>query len=62
MKLVFATHNKNKLKEVQSMLPADIELLTLDEIGCFEDIPETSPHYRRKRTAKGAICKREIWI
>ena len=33
MKLVFATHNKNKLKEVQSMLPADIELLTLDEIG-----------------------------
>ncbi|HET8839510.1 MAG TPA: non-canonical purine NTP diphosphatase [Flavobacteriaceae bacterium] len=42
MKLVFATHNPNKLKEIQSLLPKEIELLSLEEIGCFEEIPETA--------------------
>lgn len=42
MKLVFATHNKNKLEEVRAMLPTNITLLSLDDIGCFEDIPETA--------------------
>lgn len=41
MKLVFATNNLNKLKEVQSILPEHIELLSLKDIGCHEDIPET---------------------
>lgn len=41
MKLVFATNNLNKLKEVQSLVPAHIELLSLSDIGCKEDIPET---------------------
>lgn len=42
MKLVFATHNQNKLKEVQSLLPKTIELLSLNDIGCTEEIQETS--------------------
>lgn len=42
MKLVFATHNKNKLEEVRAMLPNNITLLSLDDIGCFEEIPETA--------------------
>ncbi|MFI1743064.1 non-canonical purine NTP diphosphatase [Thalassobellus sediminis] len=41
MKLVFATNNLNKLKEVQSLIPNHIKLLSLKDIGCFEDIPET---------------------
>jgi len=41
MKLVFATNNLNKLKEVQSLVPEHIELLSLSDIGCNEDIPET---------------------
>lgn len=41
MKLVFATNNLNKLKEVQSLVPAHIKLLSLSDIGCEEDIPET---------------------
>jgi XTP/dITP diphosphohydrolase len=41
MKLVFATNNLNKLKEVQVLIPKKIELLTLNDIGCFEDVPET---------------------
>ncbi|MDY8138381.1 non-canonical purine NTP diphosphatase [Aquimarina sp. 2201CG5-10] len=42
MKLVFATNNLNKLKEVQALVPSHIKLLSLSEIGCTEDIPETS--------------------
>ncbi|WNH09832.1 non-canonical purine NTP diphosphatase [Thalassobellus suaedae] len=41
MELVFATNNLNKLKEVQSLIPSHIKLLSLKDIGCFEDIPET---------------------
>ena len=43
MKLVFATNNLNKLKEVQALVPESITLLSLNDIGCFEDIPETAP-------------------
>ncbi len=41
MKLVFATHNPHKLAEVQSMLPENMNILGLNDIGCEEDIPET---------------------
>jgi XTP/dITP diphosphohydrolase len=41
MKLVFATNNLNKLKEVQEMLPDTIELLSLKDINCFDEIDET---------------------
>jgi len=43
MKIVFATNNLNKLKEVQTLLPKHIELISLKEIGCTEEIPETQP-------------------
>lgn len=42
MKLVFATHNLNKFKEVQSLLPDTIKLVSLTDIGCHDDIPETA--------------------
>ena len=42
MKLVFATNNLNKLAEVQKMLPTTIELLSLKDINCFDDIEETA--------------------
>jgi XTP/dITP diphosphohydrolase len=41
-KLVFATNNLNKIKEVQSLLPNSIEIISLESIGCLEDIPETA--------------------
>ena len=43
MQLVFATNNPNKLKEVGKLLPKEITLLSLKDIGCTEDIPETAP-------------------
>ncbi|MEO7976610.1 non-canonical purine NTP diphosphatase [Flavobacterium sp.] len=42
MKLVFASNNLNKIKEIQSILNGSIELLSLEEIGCNEEIPETA--------------------
>lgn len=42
MQLTFATNNQNKLKEVQNQLGSLFELGTLDSLGCYEDIPETS--------------------
>ena len=43
MKLVFATNNANKIKEVQALLPSSITLVSLADINCHEDIPETAP-------------------
>jgi XTP/dITP diphosphohydrolase len=42
MKLVFASNNKNKIKEIQLLVPNFIEILSLEDIGCFEDIAETA--------------------
>ncbi|UII75540.1 non-canonical purine NTP diphosphatase [Flagellimonas sp. HMM57] len=41
MKIVFATHNQHKLEEVRELLPSFVELLSLTDIGCLEEIPET---------------------
>ena len=57
MKIVFATNNKNKLKEVQALMPAGIELLSLEAIGCFEDIPETSPTIEGNAVQKAEYVK-----
>jgi len=42
MKIVFASNNQNKIIEIQSMLPESIEIVSLESIGCLEEIPETS--------------------
>lgn len=42
MKLVFASNNQNKIKEIQLLLPLTIQVLSLEDIGCFEEIPETA--------------------
>lgn len=41
LKLVFATNNQHKLKEVQAML-TNFEIVSLAEIHCFDDIPENA--------------------
>ena len=42
MKLVFASNNKNKIQEIQALVPNIIQIVSLEEIGCTEDIPETA--------------------
>lgn len=41
MKIVFATNNQHKLSEIRSILGESIEVLSLKDIGCDVDIPET---------------------
>lgn len=56
MQLVFATNNRNKLKEVQSLIPKHIKLLSLKDIGCFEDVPET------QLTIEGNAIQKAVYI
>lgn len=39
--LVFATHNQNKIAEVRKLLPSELRIISLYDLGCFEEIPET---------------------
>lgn len=41
MKLVFATNNKHKLTEIQQIVANNIQIQSLADIGCFDEIPET---------------------
>jgi len=55
MRLVFATNNMNKFQELKDLLPDNIELLALQDIGCNSELPET------KETLEGnAIQKAEF--
>ena len=56
IKIVFATNNKNKIKEVQKLLPRNIELISLEDIGCEDDIPET------QHTIKGNSIQKVNYI
>lgn len=42
MKLVFATNNKHKLQEVRDIIGSGVEVLSLNDIDCHDDIPETA--------------------
>lgn len=42
MKLVFATNNRHKLQEVKAIVGDRVEILSLSDIGCCDDIPETA--------------------
>jgi XTP/dITP diphosphohydrolase len=42
MKIVFASSNKNKIREIQALLPSTIEIISLEDIGFFDEIPETA--------------------
>ncbi len=41
MKIVFATNNQHKLQEIRDILGSDFEIVSLKDIGCHADIPET---------------------
>lgn len=42
MKLVFATNNRHKLEEVRAIVGDRVEVLSLNDIDCHDDIPETA--------------------
>jgi XTP/dITP diphosphohydrolase len=40
MELIFASHNENKVNEIRAVLPKDIHLLSLNDIGFYQEIEE----------------------
>ncbi len=56
MELVFATNNKHKLEELQAILGDRIKLLSLNDIGCDEEIPEEQP------TLEGNARQKSMYI
>ena len=57
LRLVFATHNTNKAREIQAIMPHGVLILSLDDIGCDEDIPETGSTLE----ANALLKARYIW-
>lgn len=52
MKIVFATNNGHKLEEIRQILGEGIEVLSLADIGCHADIPETGTTLEENATQK----------
>ncbi|WP_158828695.1 non-canonical purine NTP diphosphatase [Mucilaginibacter lacusdianchii] len=50
--IVFATHNNHKLQEVAAKTGNQLQLLSLTDIGCTEDIPETGVTFRENASIK----------
>ena len=57
MKLVFATNNAHKLEEVRAILGSGYEVLSLREIGCTADIPETADTFEGNALQKAHYVK-----
>ena len=55
-KLVFATNNEHKLQEVRAILKDRFQILSLKDIRCFDDIPETAD------TLKGNALQKAEWV
>ncbi|WP_099367067.1 non-canonical purine NTP diphosphatase [Sphingobacterium sp. 1.A.4] len=57
MELVFATNNAHKLEEVQQMIGDRFKLLSLADIGCHEDFPETGVTFKENAQQKTDYLK-----
>jgi len=54
MKLIFATQNQNKVNELKLLMPDSVELLSLKDINCHDDIPETASNLQGNASQKSA--------
>lgn len=61
-KIVFATGNKNKLKEAREILGATWQLASLTDIGCTEEIPETKGTIQGNAIQKAEYIKEKYGI
>jgi len=55
-KIVFASNNPHKLEELRRMAGSEIAILSLSDIGCHDDIPETSD------TLEGNALQKAVWV
>jgi len=60
MELVFATHNQHKMEEIKALIPSSIRLLSLNDIGCFQEIPETADTIDGNAIQKAEFVKNKL--
>lgn len=57
MKIVFATNNAHKLQEIRDILGESFDIVSLADIGCHEDIPETGATLEENARQKATYIK-----
>jgi XTP/dITP diphosphohydrolase len=58
--IVFATNNTHKLGEVRAIISGDINIISLSDIGCHDDIPETSDTLEGNALQKACYVKKHF--
>lgn len=58
MKLIFASHNQNKVKEINSLLEGLVSVYSLNDIGIIEEIPETGETLKENSFIKAQACEK----
>jgi XTP/dITP diphosphohydrolase len=61
-KIVFATNNEHKLKELRQILNGEFELLSLSDIGCTDEIPETGTTLEMNASQKSHYIREKYGI
>lgn len=62
MKIVFATNNKHKLDEVRKIVAGKTKIVSLQEIGCYDDIPETADTLEGNALLKANYIKNKFGL
>ena len=62
MKIVFATNNKHKLEEIKKISKGQLEILSLSDINCQEDIPETGDTLKENALIKAQFVKERFGL
>lgn len=62
MKIVFATNNQHKLDEIRDILGKKFEIVSLNDIGCHEDIPETGTTLEQNAIQKAEYIYRKYGL
>lgn len=62
MKICFATNNQKKIEEVKAALSPDFEIVSLQQIGCHEELPETGDTLEHNAFQKARYVKEHYGI
>jgi XTP/dITP diphosphohydrolase len=62
MKICFATNNAKKIEEVKAALGDEFQIVSLQEIGCFEELPETGDTLDHNAFEKARFVKTQFGV
>lgn len=62
MKICFATNNHNKIEEVKAALGTQIQIVSLADIGCYEELPETGDTLKYNAFEKAGYVKKHYGV